>query len=629
MGKLCKISLLFIVLSFLKVAHAQQKIPIVTRNTSLLLYVDKDGKLCQSYFGKKTGAATENELNLQSGVESYVPAGGSNLFEPAIRIVHADGNPSLDLKFVNFKTEKVNDDNTVTRITLKDPVYPVTVVLNFSSFFKEDVISAWTEISHKERKPIRLTNFASSMLHFDAAHYWLTQFHGDCAKEAYMQESELTSGIKIIDSKLGSRASMYQTPVFMLSLRDKATEQKGELIAGTLAWSGNFQFTFEVDEHNRLRVISGMNPYASDYILDAGKIFTTPAFIFTYSAHGKGQASRNLHDWARTYGISNGQGPRYTLLNNWEATEFDFDEKKLEHLFDETKLLGVDLFLLDDGWFGNKYPWNNDYAGLGDWQVNKNKLPNRLSHLVQDADGKGVKFGIWVEPEMVNPQSELYEKHPDWILKLPNRKEDYYRNQLVLDLVNPVVQNFVYDVVDNMLTKNPGIAYIKWDCNRMMTNTYSLYLKERQSNTYIDYVKGLYTVLERLRKKYTSIPMMVCSGGGGRTDYGSLKYFTEFWPSDNTDAYERIFIQWGYSYFFPAKTLSAHITSWGRQSLKFKTDVAMMGRLGYDINVEKMSKLDLQFSQEAVQTYKRLSGLIWNGDMYRLIDPYENERESP
>jgi alpha-galactosidase len=464
------------------------------------------------------------------------------------------------------------------------------------------------------------------MLHFDANNYWLTQFHGDWAMEMRMQESQLTSGIKIIDSKLGTRADMYQTPSFFLSLNKPSGENDGAVIAGTLAWSGNFQFLFELDEKNSLRVVSGMNPFASEYSLEPGKSFVTPEFIFTYSGHGKGPASRNLHSWARNYGVLDGNGKRLTLLNNWESTQFDFDEKKLSGIFSDAAKLGVDLFLLDDGWFGNKYPRNNDHAGLGDWDANKVKLPDGIGYLVKDAESKGVKFGIWLEPEMVNPKSELYEKHPDWILKLPNRKEDYYRNQLNLDLCNPAVQEFVYSVVDELLTKSKGIAYIKWDCNRMMTSTYSSYLRENQSNIYIEYVKGLYNVLEKLRKKYPTLPMMLCSGGGGRTDYGALKYFTEFWPSDNTDAVERVFIQWGYSYFFPVLTLSDHITSWGKQSLKYRTDVAMMGRLGYDIDINKMTSDELLFSQQAVKTYKRLSPMIWKGDMYHLINPYQNDR---
>ncbi len=300
-----------------------------------------------------------------------------------------------------------------------------------------------------------------------------------------------------------------------------------------------------------------------------------------------------------------------TLLNNWEATFFDFDEKKLVELFDEAKKLGVEMFLLDDGWFANKYPRNSDRAGLGDWEENKAKLPNGISYLVKEAESRGVKFGIWIEPEMVNPKSVLYEKHPDWILKLPNRKEDLSRNQLVLDLTNPKVQDFVFSVVDDIMIKSPSIAFFKWDCNRPMSNAYSPYLKDKQSHLYIEYTRGLYKVLQRVRAKYPALPMMLCSGGGGRADYEALKYFTEFWPSDNTDAFERVSIQWGYSYFFPSKTLSAHITSMGKQSIKYRTDVAMMGRMGYDIRVNNFTPQELQFSNEAVKTYKRISPVIW------------------
>lgn len=605
------------------IGQLQPQIVAETENTRIAFSVNQDEKLVQSYFGERlAGGSQDGFLKTH---ESYIPFGTDNLFTPAIRMIHADGNPSLDLKYDSYKVEQAGNVTTI-HITLKDPVYPVIVMLHIAAYYKENIFKTWTEIVHQEKKPVILTNFASSMLHFDANNYWLTQFHGDWAKEMRMQESELTSGIKVMDSKLGTRAAMYQAPAFFLSFDKPSSEDNGSVIAGTLAWSGNFQFLFEVDEKNSLRVISGMNPFASEYSLEPGKVFTTPEFIFTYSNHGKGPATRNLHSWARNYGVLNGNGQRLTLLNNWESTYFDFDEKKLSGIFTDAAKLGVDLFLLDDGWFGNKYPRNSDQAGLGDWQANKTKLPNGIGYLVKDAESKGVKFGIWVEPEMVNPKSELYEKHPDWILKLPNRKEDYYRNQLNLDLCNPKVQEFVYNTIDELLEKNKGIAYIKWDCNRMMTNAYSSYLKENQSKIYIDYVRGLYKVLANLREKYPDLPMMLCSGGGGRTDYGALKYFTEFWPSDNTDAVERIFIQWGYSYFFPSLTLSNHITSWGKQSLKYRTDVAMMGRMGYDIDVKKMTDDELLFSQQAVKIYKRVSPTIWKGDIHHLIDPYTNDR---
>jgi alpha-galactosidase len=598
-----------------------------TLNTDLIYKVNgRDGRLYQVYLGPKLDNISSLNQSGDQGHLAYPTFGTDNLFEPAIRMTHNDGNPSLELVYISHSTDKPDANVTITHILLRDPQYPVEVTLNIKTFSAEDVIEQWVEIVQKEPKPVVLYNYASSMLNFDAEKYWLTQFHGDWAEEMKMQESELTSGIKILDSKLGTRAHMYQTPVFFLSLNNKSDETTGDLIAGTLGWSGNFQFLFEVDEKGSLRVISGINPFASEYKIEPGKIFRTPSFIFTYSSHGKGQASRNLHHWAANYGILDGNKPRYTLLNNWETTYFNFNEPKLTSLLDDTKKLGLDLFLLDDGWFGNKYPRNDDRAGLGDWQENRKKLPHGLAYLVNEADSTGVKFGIWIEPEMVNPKSELYEKHPEWILKLPNRPENYFRNQLVLDLTNPKVQEFVYNVVDGMLTASPGIAFIKWDCNRMMTNAYSPYLKDEQSHLYIDYVNSLYAVLEKLRQKYPHLPVMLCSGGGGRVDYGALRYFTEFWASDDTDPLERVYIQWGYSYFFPSFAVCNHITSWGKQSLKFRTDVAMMGKMGYDLKVEGLSDKELKFSQDAIGNYKRLSDVIWHGDLYRLISPYEENR---
>jgi len=606
-----------------------QLIEVSTLHTNLVYRVNaRDGRLYQSYLGPKLDNISILLQARDAGHLAYATFGTDNLFEPAIRMTHNDGNPSLELKYVSHNVEKTDANVTITNILMKDSEYPVEVTLHIRAFSAEDVMEQWVEIVHMEKNPVTIFNYASSMLHFDAGKYWLTQFHGDWAEEMKIQESELTSGIKILDSKLGTRAHMYQTPVFFLSLDEKSDENNGSLIAGTLGWSGNFQFLFEVDEKNSLRVISGINPFASEYSIQPGKAFITPSFIFTFSNQGKGLASRNLHHWAINYGVMDGNKPRLTLLNNWETTYFSFDEAKLTGLLNDTKKMGLDLFLLDDGWFANKYPRNNDRAGLGDWQENKSKLPNGLGYLVKEAEKRDVKFGIWIEPEMVNPKSELYENHPDWILKLPNRPESYFRNQLVLDMTNPKVQEFVYNTVDGMLTTNPGIAFIKWDCNSMMTSAYSVYLKDKQSHLYIDYVNSLYGVLDRLRQKYPHLPIMLCSGGGGRVDYGALRYFTEFWASDNTDPLERIYIQWGYSYFFPAISVCNHITSMGKQSLKFKTDVAMMGKMGYDIQVNELSERELKFSQDAIANYRRLSDLIWHGDLYRLVSPYEENRAS-
>lgn len=635
--------LLFLTIVYSAVqAQESSMIRIETENSALVLKVGKNHKLYQTYLGTKLNNNSEYETVSKENKKNFVVNDGNplidlchavyptfgtdNLFEPAIRITHNDGNPSLELEYQNHIFQKIDDNTAEISIKLKDPQYPVFVTLHYKTFYKENVIESWTEIEHNEKKAVMLYNYASSALHLDADKYWLTQFYSDVVEEVRMEESQLTRGSKVIDSKLGVRTNMFASPSFFLSLNSKSGENMGEVIAGTIAWSGNFKYTFEIDNNNELRIVSGINEFASEYNLEPGKIFKTPAFIYTFSDHGKGQASRNLHAWARKYGLKDGEKPRLTLLNNWETTFFDFDENKLANMFTDAKTLGVDMFLLDDGWFGNKYPRSGSTSGLGDWQATKAKLPNGIGFLMEQAKKTDVKFGIWIEPEMINEKTELYEKHPDWVLSLPNREKSIYRTQLVLDLCNPQVQDFVFKVVDDIMQTKSGVAFFKWDCNRMMTSAYSTYLKNQQSHLFIEYTKGLYKVLDRIKAKYPNLPMMLCAGGGGRVDYGMLNYFTEFWASDNTDPFDRVFIQWGYSNFYPALATCNHVTSMGNQSIKFKTDVAMMGKLGFDIHVGGLKPNELQFCQEAVSNYKRLSPVIWQGDLYRLISPYEDSR---
>lgn len=633
MRKICTI-MAALLISATAVA-AQKTIRVCTDNTDLVLQVNNNGRLYMVYLGDKLINASDvdkfdwtmdtgSDASVsQRGHEAYMCSGGEDFFEPALGVTHADGNKTTYLYYKDSQVRAVNGGNE-TIVTLADNKYDVEVRLHYIAYPKQNVFKVWSEITNHEKKEISLWKYASTMLYFNSQKYFLTNYHGDWAREAQPAVLQLTYGKKIIDTKLGTRAAMHSQPFFELGFDMPASENIGRMMLGTIAWTGNFRCTFEVDNVGGLRVIPGINPYASAYKLKPGKTFATPEFIFTLSNNGSGEASRNLHDWARLYQLKDGTGDRMTLLNNWESTGFDFNQGSLADVMKEAKKLGVDMFLLDDGWFANKYPRNNDKAGLGDWEPNHSKLPDGIKGLTNAADEAGVKFGIWIEPEMVNPKSELFEKHPDWVIMQPGRDTYYYRNQLVLDLANPKVQDYVFSVIDNILKENPGVAYFKWDCNSPITNIHSPYLQENQENLYIEYVRGLYNVLQRIAKKYPEVPMMLCSGGGARCDYEALKYFTEFWCSDNTDPFERIYIQWSMSKFFPVKAMASHVTEWNKNTgMKFRLDVASMCKLGFDIDMASLSPDDYKLCQVAVANYKRLKPVILDGDMYRLVSPYE------
>lgn len=592
-------------------------IPIETAHALLSLYVDDEGRLLQRPLSAK-GAESGD------GHEAYPPAGDGWIFEPAISVQHADGNTSTDLRIVKSSTT-----GNLTHIELKDPKYAFFVDLFYRVYPEQDVIETWTEVRHSEKGTVVLDQFASSAPDFGTGDFWLTQFRGDWANEANMTEEKLTSGIKTIDSKLGVRAHQFKAPWFLLSKGGTSKEDSGEVVGGSLAWSGSFAFSFEVDPKGRLRATCGMNPYSSAYHLKAEEKFETPKMIWAWSKNGTGELSRKLHHWVRENALREGDKPRAILLNNWEATYFSFDEKKIISLFDGAKSLGMELFLLDDGWFGKKYPRDGDNQGLGDWMPDPKKLPNGIKALTDAAKQRGLRFGIWLEPEMVNPKSELFEKHPDWAIQQPKRELDLQRNQLVLDLTNPAVEEYVYGICDRTLKDNPDISYVKWDCNRYLTQPGSPFLKNgSQSHLWISYVQALYRIMGKLAKNYPNVEVMMCSGGGGRVDYGAMRFAQELWPSDMTDPAHRIFIQWGFSHFFPPIASSNHVTNSGGHSLKFTFDVAMSGRLGMDMDVDKMTPENRQFATEAIATYKSIRDVVQLGDQYRLESPYSGFRSA-
>ncbi len=582
--------------------------------------VGDDGRLYQRALGEPEATGLPQRFE-----EAFPPWGDGYIWEPALQVTHADGNTSTDLRYQSVTRTNEAADRELVRINLRDPAYPFEVALCFRAHFKRDLLEQWTEIRSHERGSVKLERMASSSLLLSPTNLQLTHFFGDWAKEMHPATELLTPGTKILDSKIGVRAHRFGNPSFLLSLDGAPGETKGRVLAGSLAWSGSFQCAFD---HNgrAVRALCGVNPFASSYNLAEDETFTTPVMIWIWSGEGLGDMSRKFHAWARDFGIRDGHEPRTVLLNNWEATGFNFDFNRIAGLYEPAKEIGAELFLLDDGWFGNKYPRVNDKAGLGDWQPNSKRFPGGLAPLAAEAGKSGLKFGIWLEPEMVNPKSELFEQHPDWIVAQAKRDLELQRNQLVLDLTRPEVQHFEWQIIKDTLSV-PGISYAKWDCNRYLTQPGSSWLaRGRQSHLWIDYVRALYALMDKTATTFPKTELMLCSGGGGRVDYGALRYFQEFWPSDNTDPVARVPMQWNYSYFFPVMAIASHVTHWGDRPMHFACSVAMSARFGMDLDLNKLSPQDKAVCAGAINAYKRIRDVTQLGDLYRLEAPQEGAR---
>ena len=606
-------------------------IVISNRKSSILITAQKGESPRIQYFGPrlaKPGDVFDSGSAFNDPV--YPQFGGQGARETAIQATHNDGNMSLEL-VVESVTRENRDGGQVTAIATRDKFYPFYVTIYYKTYPDCEVIETWTEIRHLEKKPVTLYRFASAFLPVRRGDNWLSHFHGPWGAEAYLYEEALRDGMRVIKDKDGVRNTQNSCPSFMLTLDGRPDEQHGMVIGGTLAWSGNFRLNFEVDEFNVLNILAGVNPYASDYTLAKGESFTTPEMVYTYSFEGAGGASRNLHDWARNYGVWHGHTYAPTLLNSWEGAYFTFDAKTLTDMIDDAADMGLEMFVLDDGWFGNKYPRNDANAGLGDWQINAKKLPEGIDYIASHAHRKGLKFGIWIEPEMVNPKSELAEKHPDWIVRSGDREMPRMRNQWLLDLTNPKVQDFVFSVFDNTMKLSPNIDYIKWDANRHAENAGSEFLpKDRQSHFWIDYVQGFYKVMERIRAKYPDVLIQACASGGGRVEYGAMKYFNEVWTSDNTEALSRARIQYGTSLFYPATVMGSHVSATPNHQtsnitpIKFRFDMACAGRLGMELQPKQMNAEEKAFARKAIESYKGYRDIVMEGDLYRIGTPYDD-----
>ena len=610
-----------------------------TPNTSLVMYANEGGNLRFAYYGDKLSAAEVVQVkgsNMDLNQTAYPAFGQNDMLDlPAIQVLHPDGQWTLYPTVDNVSTT-TEGNATVTTVTMTDKQYPVTLKVFYKAYSTVDMIETWMEISHREKKAITLKRYDSGHLVIPQGNLYMLHMHGNWNSETYPTCEPINPGLKIIRNSDGVRNAHNDAPEMMLSLDGKPKENSGRVIGAALCWSGNYELRVNNSSDNRYaHFYAGIDPQTGDYILEPKEVFTTPKLAFSFSKEGLSGVSRNFHRWARYEGwLHQGDQTRKILLNSWEGVYFDINEEGMFQMMEDIQSMGGELFVMDDGWFGDKYQRNDDVSTLGDWMVDKKKLPNGVASLVRKAKSLGIEFGIWIEPESANTKSEFFEKHPDWVLQEKNRDLKLGRGgtQMLLDLCNPKVQDFVFRVVDDLMTENPEIYYIKWDANCALQNFGSNYLPaNKQSHLYIEYHRGLINTLQRIRAKYPKLVIQCCSSGGGRVNYGLLPYFEEFWTSDNNDPYQRVFIQWGTSYFFPSNAMAQHIAHspyWntGRTTpIKYRTDVAMSGRLGMELQPRKMTDEEREQCRRAINDYKPLRELIQLGNLYRLISPYDNE----
>ncbi|MCF0202044.1 MAG: alpha-galactosidase [Bacteroidaceae bacterium] len=606
-------------------------IVISTNNTSLALTAKEGEALKVRYYGDKISPADLDGVPT-TWWDAYPVFGTSYNYPSCLQVQHTDGNQTLDLEYKGME-EKATADGRVYRIKMQDRIYPFCVDVCYQTHNSTDIIETWTEITNNEKKAVVLNHFDSGFLPIRRGDVWASHLHGTWADETRVTTEKVEMGGMYIANTDGSRNAHTTHPEIMISLDGRPQENSGRCIGAMLCWNGNYKLRIKTTDKDYHLLFAGIDDFASQYHLDAGKTFTTPKLALTYSDKGLGGVSRNIHKWARGGMIAHGDRLRDILLNSWEGVYFNINEEGMAGMMNDIASLGGELFVMDDGWFGGKYPRKDDCSSLGDWVVDKNKLPNGIEGLLAQAKKSGVKFGIWIEPEFTNTTSELFEKHPDWVLTAGARPLQKGRGgtQVLLDLTNPKVQDFVVKVVDDLFGKFPDLYYIKWDANTPLANYGSTYLpKDRQSNLYVDYVLGLEKCLKRIREKYPDKVIQACGSGGGRTNYGAMPYFDEFWVSDNTDALQRVFIQWGTSYFYPAISMAQHVSTspnhnTGRNiPIKFRFDVASSGRLGMEMQPKEMNKDEFEFSKKAIAEYKKIREVIQFGDQYRLVSPYDN-----
>lgn len=628
-----------------------------TDNTSYIFRVTNSGHLEHLYYSRKMDINDYDELSpliferefelgnsicyskenksvlLEDTCLEMSSLGKGDIREPFLEITHADGSQTSDFAYLSDSITNTkepfltlpssysqNDEVEHLTVTLCDKNYDVNLELHYFVYPECDCITRSAKLINKGENPIKLKRLLSMQLDLFGNDFSVTSFGGAWAREMQKSVTPVHSGKFVIESRAGVSSSRAN-PFFMVH-NANTTEDYGDCYGFNLIYSGNHYEAVEVNAYNKTRIVSGINPTGFEFTIDGGEEFEAPEAVMTYSSHGFTRQSRNMHFFVRRH-IVRGKWKnrlRPVLLNSWESSYFKISESSLVSLAKAGKKAGIELFVVDDGWFGER---NDDAHSLGDWDANKKKLPQGLEGLSEKIRAEGLDFGLWVEPEMVNVNSKLYKEHPDWTIEIPNMPHSEGRNQRILDLTNPKVREYIIEKMSSVFSASKA-SYIKWDMNRIFSDAYSQYLPDtRQGETLHRYICGLYEIMKMLTERFPDILFEGCASGGNRFDLGILCYFPQIWGSDNTDPITRASIQEGYSYGYPLNTVSAHVSSSpNHQTLRdtpllTRFNVAAFGLLGYEFDFRDLSGEMLKRVKDQIKLYKKWRKVLQYGIFYR------------
>ncbi|MBC5639632.1 MULTISPECIES: alpha-galactosidase [Clostridia] len=606
----------------IKINENQNIFSIETKNTSYIFGVDNLGLIRHLYWGNRIDNINDfqmpvlNEVSTNDPVHEITPEefpvhGGLRYKETCLKVNFSDKTREIVLRYEGYE---INGQELI--IKLKDNHYDFDVNLHYRSHYDYDLMERWVEVVNNTKDQVLVEKIHSAQFHipYEGLNFSNTCGHWGAEQQRFTQK--MSFGKVVIENRRGISTHNHN-PHFIL---DKdATESTGEVYFGALKLSGNFKGVVEQTQYGETLVQMGINEFDFELSLEAGKSFIAPAIICGYTSRGFERMSHNLHKFANDNILRSGLRP--VLYNSWEATEFKVTCNEQIKLAKKAKEIGAELFVVDDGWFGER---DCIYNGLGDWYVNEEKFPNGLKPLIDEVKGLDMKFGIWVEPEMVNPLASLYKEHPDLIYHYETRVSDTSRGQYVLNMTKKEVKEFVYQMLDNLLSSYE-IDYIKWDANRPISQA------GVEKDIWYKHIEAIYDIVKELKKKHPDVLFEACASGGGRTDYGILGIFDDFWTSDNTDAYDRLKIQNSYSYIYPIKAMRAWVTdcpnflSQRVIPMKFRYHSAMMGTLGIGCNILKLSEDEIELSKEMINEYKNIRHIVQEGSFYRLENTSEND----